>query len=325
MGARHLWSSALGGGSILKALHTLLHVCACELLVKRDGLNIMRSVEVVEAAEVAVLRPPHACDAWSEYALCAKAAESPSASSSFAEGHSLFQVPALMSQEECQSLILAGHRVRPASMSGSTVRLGIHDAALSFTPEEQRCVRAILDRALSLIEAMLPELAEALFGQRTALHTMELFYAQNEPAINIYSAGGELIPHRDKHRLSVLVPLTPPESFSGGGTGFWPEADCAGRRVRRGCEAAKHMLKPSAGSAMLFGGEVMHAALPVTAGTRVVLVASLTPRAFRFGVRLGAEGAPPLSRRSRSSSEERLVQAAADGIASLDTNASPCA
>jgi hypothetical protein len=197
----------------------------------------------------------------------------------------LLQVPALARREECQLLALAGRRVRLAAMSDPIARLGIYDAALGFTPEEQRCVRAILDRALGLIEATLPELADTLFGQTTALHTMELLYAQNEPAINVYDVGGQFKPHRDKHRLSILVPLTSPDEFDGGGTAFWPEVECAGRRVRRGCETAKHTLKPTAGSAMLFGGELMHAALPVTAGTRVVLVASLTPRAFRFGDR----------------------------------------
>lgn len=206
-------------------------------------------------------------------------------------------------------------------MSGPTTRLGIHDTAMGFTPEEQRCVRSILDRALGLIEATLPELAEKLFGQTTSLHTMDLLYAVNEPAINIYDVGGEFRPHRDKHHLSILVPLTSPDEFGGGGTAFWPEAACAGRRVRRGCETANHTLKPTAGSAMLFGGEHMHAALPVTAGTRVVLVASITSRANRFGQRSRAEAPPLPSTLSQPPSEERLTQA--DTLLAL--NAPGCA
>ena len=38
------------------------------------------------------------------------------------------------------------------------------------------------------------------------------------------------------------------------------------------------MLQPPAGTALLFGGEVTHGALPVTSGERIVFVASFTPK-----------------------------------------------
>jgi hypothetical protein len=240
-------------------------------------------------------------------------------------------VPELVTPEECALLNSAGQRVRPPmEVSDSRTRLALHGTDSQFAAEERQCVDAIVQRALGLVEASCPELATTLFGQAVQLHTLDLFYAAGEPAINIYEVGGQFLPHRDKHSLSVLVPLTSPEGFSGGGTAFWPLEECAGRRVRRGCETPTHLLKPSAGTAMLFCGELMHAALPVTAGTRSVLVASLSAEAFRFGVpaesqrgRSRARATTPRAR--RPSSEERMRQAAVELVKTLETNAAACA
>ena len=57
------------------------------------------------------------------------------------------------------------------------------------------------------------------------------------------------------------------------GTGFWAQ-DSLGHRV----EAPATVLRPAAGTALLFGGHVTHAGMPVTAGERAVFVASFSPR-----------------------------------------------
>ena len=96
----------------------------------------------------------------------------------------------------------------------------------------------------------------------------------------------------DHQSLTVLIPLTsgraPADgrheedeeveernevSFTGGGTAFWKQ-DARGPRV----EGATIVVRPPAGSAMLFGGKVNHAGVPVESGQRVVLVASFSRR-----------------------------------------------
>ena len=67
-------------------------------------------------------------------------------------------------------------------------------------------------------------------------------------------------------------PLIPPPSTTPG-TGFWAQ-DSLGHRV----EAPAAVLRPAAGTALLFGGHVTHAGMPVTAGERAVFVASFSPR-----------------------------------------------
>ena len=70
----------------------------------------------------------------------------------------------------------------------------------------------------------------------------------------------------------MLIPLTAPDEFAGGGTGFWT-AEQRGHHV----EGPSVVLRPEAGSAMLFGGKVTHAGLEITSGRRVVFVASFSP------------------------------------------------
>ena len=100
----------------------------------------------------------------------------------------------------------------------------------------------------------------------------ELEWSEGEPAINVYTAGGRFGAHKDHQALTVLIPLTAPDEFAGGGTGFWT-AEQRGHRV----EGPSVVLRPEAGSAMLFGGKVTHAGLEITSGRRVVFVASFSP------------------------------------------------
>ena len=103
-----------------------------------------------------------------------------------------------------------------------------------------------------------------------------LRFSAREPAINVYSApGGEFLRHKDGETLTILLPLSSPEQdFEGGGTAFWATDN-------DGSDApASIVLKPFAGTALLFGGNVTHAGVPVESGTRVVLVCSLSRRSF---------------------------------------------
>ena len=153
----------------------------------------------------------------------------------------------------------------------------------------------ILLRALHTIDTQLPSLRSELFPGEA--HNLAdrfegdlLEYSSLEPAVNVYSAGGEFLPHKDHQALTVLVPLSGPDDFIGGGTGFWaksaePEADeqaaqgwAQGASTSFDVAAPSVVLTPPRGTAMLFAGHVAHAGMAVEAGTRVVLVASFSAK-----------------------------------------------
>ena len=82
--------------------------------------------------------------------------------------------------------------------------------------------KVLLRRVLSLVDKQLPEMRALLFGTmrprrlRSLLDQGRLRYAVGEPAINVYSEGGEFDVHIDGRALTVLIPLSRPElEFSG--------------------------------------------------------------------------------------------------------------
>ena len=154
-------------------------------------------------------------------------------------------------------------------------------------------IDAVLLCVLARIDAELPHLAPRLFagtpsareiGAEIGAEMREMHerggleFSPREPAINFYGRGGEFAPHQDHQALTVLVPLSPPSTFEGGGTGFWPRG--ADERVARRAPPAL-VLRPPAGTALLFAGCVTHAGVPVRAGERAVLVASFSRRGRR--------------------------------------------
>lgn len=97
--------------------------------------------------------------------------------------------------------------------------------------------------------------------------------------------------------VTILVPLSDTDSFSGGGTAFWSDADRGPRvgaqsQVFGGAAEPSFVLRPPAGTAIIFGGRVAHAGMPVVSGTRCVFVASFSP--------LEAEGGALLAMRRKA-------------------------
>ena len=133
-----------------------------------------------------------------------------------------------------------------------------------------------------------PELAETCPSLRELYMAGELEWSEGEPAINVYTAGGRFGAHKDHLALTVLVPLTAPDEFAGGGTGFWA-ADSGGPPLpglekseladgQAPAGAPTVVLKPPLGTALVFGGDLTHAGMDVEAGLRSVLVASFSTR-----------------------------------------------
>lgn len=118
-----------------------------------------------------------------------------------------------------------------------------------------------------------PFLAETCTNLRDLYMQGALEWSEGEPAINIYQGGGYFGAHKDHLALTILIPLTSVEDFEGGGTGFW-----AGNRAvdENPGDEPDLILKPSPGSALLFGGDVTHAGMPVSSGVRSVLVCSFS-------------------------------------------------
>lgn len=115
----------------------------------------------------------------------------------------------------------------------------------------------------------------------------ELEWSEGEPAINVYTADGRFGPHKDHMALTVLVPLSSPADFAGGGTGFWSRSqeglpafdlidENKGATMPDGPPTA--VLRPPLGTALVFGGDLVHAGMPVETGLRSVLVASFSTR-----------------------------------------------
>jgi hypothetical protein len=169
--------------------------------------------------------------------------------------------------------------------------LRVHDpaafavSARTLSGAADAVCEAILLRVFDLISTELQAVASLQFGLgtdscQTTLAELyaadELQWAAREPAVNVYSRGGEFRPHKDHQSLTVLVPLSSPEDFEGGGTGFWsPELE-TGRTVDAQVDAPAVVLRPARGTAMLFGGDVTHGGMQLLAGSRVVFVASFS-------------------------------------------------
>jgi hypothetical protein len=146
-------------------------------------------------------------------------------------------------------------------------------------------------RTLARVQQIAPSLLQTLFGtnclsDETVVRNRKLNFTPNEPAISVYTAGGYFRPHIDGEKLTVLVPLSSGHAFSGGGTAFWSIA--AAREIERtGADLPPTLVvKPPAGTAMLWAGDVVHAGQSVSSGERIVLVASFSPAVQTVGERL---------------------------------------
>jgi len=114
---------------------------------------------------------------------------------------SVFTVDAFATADECEALVVAAHRLLD---SYGTRDVQPARTRLSIVSQVDKVLRL---RLLTLIEAELPAYAEEIFGQRTGLAGLRPEYSPGEPAVNIYTAGGEFAPHTDKQSVSLLVPL----------------------------------------------------------------------------------------------------------------------
>ena len=204
--------------------------------------------------------------------------------------NSVLVAPAMLTPAECDELILAADRGLVEGEEGECclrggdeheplrrVRVSRMDARAHATVEYM-----LKHRVFTLIERHLPATTRALFGD-AALCDTAMRFAAAEPVVSVYTAGGGLYPHKDLEALTVLIPLSPPDAYTGGGTSFWPDGCARHPKGHPDCGtptcAPSCVLKPPRGSAMLYGGGLLHAAAEVSSGIRHIFVCSFSPSA----------------------------------------------
>jgi len=296
-----------------------------------------------EAPSSASCREPHSTPGWTEVFLnAAEAGACSTAGASVAAGHSLIVVSSIASAAECETFLTevqAFHErtrtLRPEPPHWPTNRIPTD----RLGARTQALCNEVLLRALELVDSGFPEFSRAGFGGSVAAslrsqgkHCVDdptLDFNRNEPAVNIYNPGNGFAPHKDMHALTVLMPLVGEQSFSGGGTAFWsapaPDAPYFGathtweggtRRTVRGSGALPDVetvpphtvLRHPAGTAILFGGDVVHAGAEVASGQRVVLVASFSRRGVEPLPEGSAVGRPGSLAEARRRAAWRLDQ-----------------
>jgi len=205
-------------------------------------------------------------------------------------GGSVLQIEGIVSVDECRKLcgvccqldeawsntVIEKRRLLRLPTIAAAERAAVRNTPCAdpLPADADQLLQRILMRAATLIDKQVPSIAFNLFDGEGIAQLMadnQLKYSSREPAINVYSSGGEFLPHKDSQSITVLIPLSSPDDFVGGGTSFWSQ-DSRGHRV----EEPSVILRPPAGTAMLFGGCVTHAGVPVESGKRVVFVASFS-------------------------------------------------
>jgi hypothetical protein len=126
----------------------------------------------------------------------------------------------------------------------------------------------LIGRVLDIVQHELPAVAALLLGQSCApsysqLRHTALEFSPGEPAVNVYTAGGEFSPHEDKQALTLLVLLSPSSLCESDGTAFW--SSCADRVAANPPTQQLEselppalVLRPVPGDAILFAGHVTH-------------------------------------------------------------------
>ena len=135
----------------------------------------------------------------------------------------------------------------------------------------------LVRRALRFVQLQLPALAESLELSSACSETCGFMFSEGEPAINLYyGPSGNFMPHQDARALTLLLPLSEADEFGGGGTAFYAH-DASLPSCRNMKTTPLRVIRPTAGTALMWGSSLIHAGAEVTSGRRLVFVASFTP------------------------------------------------
>lgn len=246
---------------------------------------------------------------WSEvFVSPTQAQQTAQATEAVAQGFSLLLLHGLASADECETLrseaSKEAFRLRFESLESSYEAIGeVTPNHSSDVPQQVRrpitemlgmpgqalCDRLLL-RGIARLTHELPALLPKMFDgfsiskQSRICENPGLVFTPGEPACNVYTKGGQFVPHEDKQCLTILVPLSDLDAFTDGGTGFWSEehrdstrGNLSGQDAIDAHGPPSFVLKQAPGTALVFGGGITHSARVVTMGERVVFVASFSP------------------------------------------------
>ena len=136
----------------------------------------------------------------------------------------------------------------------------------------QRCVARA---SLRVSQTAAPSLT-ARTRARASAHTPA---TPNHPATTTRCGRIHVLRPRRAHDMPPQHTIRSPLPHASGGTAFWSERDAGSQRSRAEAGGAPTLvLVPPAGSALVFGGTVTHAGIPVITGRRLVFVASFSPK-----------------------------------------------
>jgi len=234
------------------------------------------------------------------------------------QGAAVVCIPDVLSEDECRLLCNAGlkacaknEKLSEAAIAAGRNRFSVSDPR-AFSNDVVLSCDAMLLTILDYIDEHIPSIYQTLFksttgedwlrqqplnarleqstvppsphlsdvceGLRDLYNMGELEWSEGEPAINVYDTNGYFGAHKDHLALTILIPLSSPDDdFTGGGTAFWK----GNRDVDENLTPDKPpttIIAPLSGSALLFGGDVTHAGMPVETGTRTVFVCSFSTR-----------------------------------------------
>ncbi len=218
----------------------------------------------------------------------------------FLQGHSVITMPPIILLDQCYDIIEAARGIQ-VPYTNNRLANGLEDEGLVRIPTIAAANRAescnrntphanpfdvatneklseIFEQVCDILDHEHKCLVDELFGTDQSLTERlkghGLSFASREPAVNVYTKGGQFYPHQDGHKLTVLIPLSPSNSFAGGGTAFWQQNS---RKPR--VEPPSLKLRPQDyGTPILFVGDVVHSGIRVDGGERIVFVASFSPK-----------------------------------------------
>ena len=212
---------------------------------------------------------------WREVRLWRdEALRAPSTASAIVRGHSILELHSFATPEECAALNAtavraAKEQLGPSDTNGlfGMTRLQNQD----LDEETGKLCGALAARLMPKLAHEIPDLAAELFGSVALCGEAAVVeFAPYEPALNVYGLRGEIGPHEDGYQISLLVPLSPHDDFTGGGTGFWSDE----RYDPLSPGPPTVVVRPPPGTAIVFAGNVVHSAHIVETGVRCCYVAT---------------------------------------------------
>lgn len=183
-------------------------------------------------------------------------------------------LPDLLTKDECESIVRDTERNINENEGVKTEKWVMYHRLDS---ESQKTIDRLLTKhVIAFLELRLPHVAQRLFhgkNSKSEPKGRSLNFYWDDPVIIKYLAGNRLAPHDDMRELTIVVPLNPLTAFplDGGGTRFWLEGTCPDQAL----ETDGVSISPSAGSGILFNGDITHSGNSVLQGTRFVLMTSI--------------------------------------------------